>query len=152
MNVDRLRDIIINKQPFKNFGFNLKYVRSGLNPLGNYFSDLESDTVNNRNISINISEILKNDNIVFLVLIRIKKTTRLEMDEDASFLLNDWLREKKYEFDINSFCIHRNNDIEYQCDALFRLVDEIFLIEELSKIIRGEYWEIKTTYWGMFGR
>lgn len=150
-------DSLMNEMLYSNtllkYEFKLESIKKGVDPIGDAYIEFDSNVVNNRKISLNISELLRKDKHVYILFIWIAKTTKLDYDEAGSFSMKDWLMEKGHKFDPNTFCMYpERGDIEGQFNSFLKFVDEAFQIDELNRIIRGEHWEFKTTDWGLFGR
>lgn len=154
-NFNLIKNIIEENQPWIGYKLILKYTKFEKNVSEYKSVKFESNVFNNRRLDFSITEIIRkiDNKRVYFFIINIKKTTPSGYDEDTSIYLDSWLREKQYDFNFDDFNIYPDEgDIEAQFAIFFNFIDEILKIEELDKIIKGEYWEFKTTDWSLLGK
>ena len=154
MDIEKIKEIISNFSLSLYGKFDFKFEDHGVFPSGSCYMNFSSNIINNRLISFTLSEFKVNEEVAYFFILKVVKTDNVKYEdfEDPNFFLELWLR-KKMMYNREDFLIfpERGTIVEQFC-ALFKYVESLFEIEELNKIIKGEYWEYMTVDWSSFGK
>lgn len=150
-----IEKIVLQKKPLSKYGFEYKKNDNGVDPVGDEFIEFDSNVFHSRKIGIKVYYLKRNDICFYHIQCKIEKITdKVVEGEDVSLYILSFLNEKMIEYTKDKFLIYFENsiDLENKINASFDYLETLFdTNEELNKIIKGEYWEYRTTNWNMFG-
>jgi len=154
MDIEKIKEIISKQSLNLYLKFDFEFKDNGVFPDGPCYMNFSSNIINNRFITFTLTEVRLKEGLAYYFILNVVKTdnVKYEDDEDPKFLLELWLR-RNMNYNRDKFLIFpEKGNMEEQFSTFFKYVESLFEIEELNKIIKGEYWEYKTKDWSSFGR